>query len=58
LFGERVKAALMGDVNLLKQSALNDQAMILAALHAGAHGFLGKPFNETSLNRALAELLK
>jgi two-component system, chemotaxis family, chemotaxis protein CheY len=43
---------------ILVVSALNDQAMILEALQAGAHGFLGKPFNETSLNRALTELLK
>jgi two-component system, chemotaxis family, chemotaxis protein CheY len=43
---------------ILVVSALNDQAMILEALQAGAHGFLGKPFNEVSLNRALSELLK
>jgi two-component system, chemotaxis family, chemotaxis protein CheY len=43
---------------ILVVSALNDQAMILEALKAGAHGFLGKPFNEQSLNRALVELLK
>jgi two-component system, chemotaxis family, chemotaxis protein CheY len=43
---------------ILVVSALNDQTMILEALKAGAHGFLGKPFNEASLNRALSELLK
>jgi two-component system, chemotaxis family, chemotaxis protein CheY len=43
---------------ILVVSAMNDQDMILRALQAGAHGFLGKPFNDTSLNRALAELLK
>ena len=46
------------DMLILVVSAMNDQTMILEALQAGAHGFLGKPFNETSLNRALAELLK
>jgi two-component system, chemotaxis family, chemotaxis protein CheY len=46
------------DILILVVSALNDQAMILEALQAGAHGFLGKPFNEASLNRALSELLK
>jgi two-component system, chemotaxis family, chemotaxis protein CheY len=49
---------LQPNMLILVVSALNDQAMILNALHAGAHGFLGKPFNEASLNRALAELLK
>jgi two-component system chemotaxis response regulator CheY len=43
---------------ILVISALNDQTMVLQALHAGAHGFLGKPFNTASLNRALSELLK
>jgi two-component system, chemotaxis family, chemotaxis protein CheY len=46
------------DMLILVVSALSDQAMILEALKAGAHGFLGKPFNEVSLNRALTELLK
>jgi two-component system, chemotaxis family, chemotaxis protein CheY len=49
---------LQPNMLILVVSALNDQAMILEALKAGAHGFLGKPFNETSLNRALVELLK
>jgi two-component system, chemotaxis family, chemotaxis protein CheY len=49
---------LRPDMLILVVSALNDQAMILEALKAGAHGFLGKPFNEVSLNRALSELLK
>jgi two-component system chemotaxis response regulator CheY len=46
------------DMLILVVSALNDQKMILEALSAGAHGFLGKPFNEQSLNRALSELIK
>jgi two-component system, chemotaxis family, chemotaxis protein CheY len=46
------------DMLILVVSALSDQAMILQALEAGAHGFLGKPFNEATLNRALTELLK
>ena len=46
------------DMLILVVSAMNDQTMILAALHAGAHGFLGKPFSEASLNAALNELLK
>ncbi len=46
------------DMLILVVSALSDQAMILEALKAGAHGFLGKPFNEATLNRALTELLK
>lgn len=49
---------IKSDMLILVVSALNDQTMILEALQAGAHGFLGKPFNETSLNRALSELLK
>jgi two-component system, chemotaxis family, chemotaxis protein CheY len=46
------------EVLIIVVSALNDQATILEALKAGAHGFLGKPFNDKTLNTALAELLK
>ncbi len=57
---ECVKQILKINPNLLilVVSAMNDQSMVLQALHAGAHGFLGKPFNDASLNRALSELLK
>lgn len=49
---------IRADILILVVSALNDQGMILKALQAGAHGFLSKPFNEASLNAALAELIK
>jgi two-component system, chemotaxis family, chemotaxis protein CheY len=45
------------DVLILVVSALTDMGMAVKALERGAHGFLGKPFNDASLNEALAELL-
>ena len=43
---------------ILVISALADKATAIQALKRGAHGFLCKPFSDTSLNKALTDLVE
>lgn len=50
--------AMHPEAMILVVSALSDKATPIRAIKNGARGFLCKPFDEESLNQALAQLLK